>query len=112
MPVRLVSTPLPWAQSDTRPDLVFADSKGMIDVERPVASFKHVEDARRAVMAVNLIETAIQIIETERQCLFEGHQVDGVLKVEDDTDQIAVDAIANMDEWLADAHRVLDGGSN
>ncbi len=54
-----------------------------------------------------LLERAIAIIEAERECLFEGHQVGGVVRVDDDVDQIAVDAMAEMGAWLVDARAAL-----
>ena len=57
----------------------------------------------------DLIERAIAIIETERECLFEGHQVGGVFVVRDEEDEIAADAIVSMDSWLADARAFLAG---
>lgn len=55
----------------------------------------------------DLIERAIAIIETEREALFAAHQVGGVITVEDDTDQVAADAIAEMDAWLREARPAL-----
>lgn len=55
----------------------------------------------------DLIERAIAIIETDRECLFDSHQVGGVFVVEDEEDEIAADAIAYMDSWLADARAFL-----
>lgn len=55
----------------------------------------------------DLIERAVAIVEVEREVLFEGHQVGGVVKIEDETDQAAVDALNDMDGWLADARKVL-----
>lgn len=56
-----------------------------------------------------LIARAIPIIETERQCLFDGHQVGGVLKIDpnDEGDVTAEEAIAEMDAWLADARKAV-----
>ncbi|WP_127088361.1 hypothetical protein [Aquabacter cavernae] len=52
----------PWAQSDSRPDLVFADSVGMIDQTRPVAKFLNPADARTAVKAVNAAEDHARLL--------------------------------------------------
>lgn len=54
-----------------------------------------------------LIERAIPIIETERECLFEGHHVNGVVEIIDEADQVSVDAMAEMDAWLTDARSII-----
>ncbi|MGB3898142.1 MAG: hypothetical protein WA973_06275 [Mesorhizobium sp.] len=58
-----------------------------------------------------LVERAIVIITDERECLFEGHQVGGVVKIDDEADQVAVDAMADMDQWLVDARAALSAQS-
>jgi hypothetical protein len=112
MPVEQTATPLPWATSDLAPHLVFHDNLGVVDVDQPVASFKYASDAGRAVKALDLVQRAIPIIETEREVLFSGHQVNGVLKIDDDTDQEAIDAIGAMDEWLSVAREIVGGGAD
>ena len=51
----MAKTPYPWAQSDSQPKLVYADSQGVIDFHRPVARFQHSEDARAACHASDVI---------------------------------------------------------
>lgn len=48
-------TPFPWAQSDSQPKLVFADSQGMIHFDKPVAKFANVEDAKAACTASAIV---------------------------------------------------------
>ena len=59
-------TPFPWAQSDTAPCLVFADKLGMVDFNRPVAKFRHVEDARTVI---ELLRSRDEIVATLRSNL-------------------------------------------
>ena len=51
----MAKTPYPWAQSDSQPKLVYADSQGVIDFQRPVAKFEHADDARAACLAGDVI---------------------------------------------------------
>lgn len=50
-------TKLPWASSDSRSELVFRDSLGMIDLAQPVAMFQHAQDARFVLDALDLLNT-------------------------------------------------------
>lgn len=56
-----------------------------------------------------LIARAIPIIETERQGLFDGHQVNGVLKIDpdDEGDVTAKETIDEMDSWLEAARKAV-----
>ncbi|WEX10302.1 hypothetical protein [Chelativorans sp. AA-79] len=60
---------------------------------------------------VDLIRRAIPIIEEERQCLFEGHQVNGKLVITDEIDRNVADAIASMDAWLEEARLIVGDAS-
>jgi hypothetical protein len=40
------------------------------------------------------------------------HQVNGAIKIDDDTDQEAIDAIEAMDEWLSVAREIVGGGAS
>ncbi|GLK85716.1 hypothetical protein [Ancylobacter defluvii] len=56
------ATALPWAQSDSRPDLLFHDSVGMIDVKQPIGRFKNPQDAEFVIGALDcLTELSEQI---------------------------------------------------
>ncbi len=48
-------TAQPWAQSETVPELIFADNQGMVDTSKPVARFHHVADAALALAALDFI---------------------------------------------------------
>lgn len=61
-----MKTPFPWAQSDSAPCLVFADKLGMVDFNRPVAKFRHVEDARTLI---ELLRSRDEIVATLRSNL-------------------------------------------
>jgi len=55
-----------------------------------------------------IIRAALPIIEQNRNELFDGHQIDGELRVEDEHDQIAANDIAEMDLWLVSARCELE----
>ncbi|MCP4561982.1 MAG: hypothetical protein GY873_08605 [Bosea sp.] len=61
-------TPTPWAQSDSVPTLVFRDNLGMIVQSQPVAQFKHADDARQAVKAVNSAEALSNLVDALIEC--------------------------------------------
>ncbi|SFD74292.1 hypothetical protein SAMN05428997_14814 [Bosea sp. CRIB-10] len=63
-----MGTPIPWAQSDSVPTLVFRDSLGLIDQSQPVAQFKHADDARRAVKAVNAGQALSNLVDALIEC--------------------------------------------
>ncbi len=54
--MRIPSTPLPWASSDTHPEFVFHDDWGVIDVNKPVAHFVSADDAIFVIEAILLLE--------------------------------------------------------
>lgn len=61
------ATTLPWASSDSRSELVFADSCGVIDFAKPVAMFQKPADAQFVLDAVDMLETVGQQIEAIRK---------------------------------------------
>lgn len=61
------ATTLPWAASDSRSELVFADSCGVIDFAKPVAMFTKPADAQFVLDAVDMLEDVVEQIEDLRK---------------------------------------------
>lgn len=45
----------PWVQADSNPLLVFQDSQGVINTNKPVAQFKYAKDARLTTCVHDLL---------------------------------------------------------
>lgn len=93
-------------------DFVSAAVRGRRDFGASDTAVTQHRIANLIVAAPTLLERAIPIIQEERDCLFECHSINGELRIDDEADQVASDAIAEMDAWLNEAKKALwqDGG--
>ena len=90
-------------------DFITAAVRGRRDFGAPDTAVTQHKIANLIIAAPSLLQRAIPIIQEERDVLFEGHQVKGELRIEDEFDQTAADSIAEMDAWLKEARAVLGG---